>query len=259
VKNSYSILFGIKILLPFIALFFFLCLYLLVVLRSILVKFISSKLLKKVKYITPILNKISINKDEEFKPKKLDAVKNYFIHLINLFLWFFKETSTAQELSDSFAVIINFYVEKVIFLFYIDIMTTAFQSFGCKEQPNGMWTLVASPNIFCFQGGWWFLVPISILSIIIFGLGTIIYFIFLMIGSVKLKNRSFFKKINQISLQTFKKRAFFWQLTILIRKAMFSILRVFFAPISMMAFGITISFFATLLQFHYVPYRKKLQ
>jgi protein-S-isoprenylcysteine O-methyltransferase Ste14 len=70
-------------------------------------------------------------------------------------------------------------------------MTQASDIFVCTNQPNGSYTLNASPNIFCFgdasNGGWNYMLPATAIIYIIFGLGALVFFIYVYIYKKRLQ------------------------------------------------------------------------
>ena len=99
--------------------------------------------------------------------------------------------------------------------------------------------------------------PLSIISLILFGGGSMIYFMILILRYKKWKDKRFFKEINEFSLTKFKQKYFFWDLFDSLRKTTFSVLQVFFTAMTLMTFGILVIFIGLLSHFHFVPYKRK--
>jgi uncharacterized membrane protein (DUF106 family) len=96
-----------------------------------------------------------------------------------------------------------------------------------------------------------------VISIILFGLGSILYFTVLILRYKKLEKSETFISINRFTLSKYKKKFFYWDLFDSIRKASFSVLTVFFKPMFLITVGIAIVFTGMMLQVNFIPYRKK--
>jgi ABC-type sugar transport system permease subunit len=69
-------------------------------------------------------------------------------------------------------------------------MTQASEIFVCTQQPNGQFTLNNSPDIFCYgdasNGGWNYMLPATIIIYLCFGLGSLLFFIYVFIEKKRL-------------------------------------------------------------------------
>jgi hypothetical protein len=99
----------------------------------------------------------------------------------------------------------------------------------------------------------------SLMTILVYGVGAILYFGFLIVIYKRWGENESFRDINKFSLNKFKKKYFFWDAADRMRKSLFAILQVFFEPVLLMTLGIFIIFIALMLQFHLIPYKKKFQ
>eukprot|EP01080_Neovahlkampfia_damariscottae_P012581 gene12581-6401_t len=169
-----------KVLIPLILMMSFVLFYLFGVLRSIFAYKLGNLWMKRmnIRYITPP----GYSSDE--KMNKIIWIKRQFIWLYNLIIWIPRQGSTRKELAQLFHRMLNSLSAYVSFI-YIFIMTTASEIFDCYRQPNGLYTLQSSPNLFCFQGGWFALVPLSLFLYVLFGFGVCIYFAIMIIQRYK--------------------------------------------------------------------------
>jgi hypothetical protein len=110
-------------------------------------------------------------------------IKNMLVWFRNFIVWFFRQGLTRHQMQTFRNKCLNSYSTFLSFT-YIFIMTQASSLFLCTTQPNGSFTLDASPNIFCYdaradRGGWYYMLPVTIVIYIVFGLGAIVFFFFL--------------------------------------------------------------------------------
>jgi hypothetical protein len=200
----------------------FIFLYITGITRAIFAKNIGKRVAKAlgIKYITPYGSKDTLDDYQRSKLTKtqklgtliVNIVKyivNLLIWCVNFMIWMFKETQTKQELKTFFNKVVNSYL-SFISIFYIRIMTTSSQIFVCTYQPDGSWTLNKSSDLFCFQGIWWAMLPISAITFIIFGIGAFFYFGIIIVFYQKLNNSIAFMQMNKFTMQKFKKKTFFW-------------------------------------------------
>jgi hypothetical protein len=141
---------------PFLFLFAFISIYLIAVLRSVFAATIGFKIAKclKLKYKKPLESE-NESDDEEIKKKSkiketcmniVRGVSNVFIMARNFIVWCIRQKSTVVELRRLFNKIVGAYLSFISF-FFLRIMTTSFQIFGCDWQPNGSYTFKESPDI----------------------------------------------------------------------------------------------------------------
>ena len=223
----------------------------------------------KIKYITPKKIKDDLDDYQMSKLSKKELIMiqvkngssgfvNMFIWIINFFIWIFKETQSPQELRVFFNKIVNAYL-SFISVFYIRIMTTSSAIFVCTSQPDGSWTLNKSSDLFCYQGIWWAMLPISGMTFLIFGIGTFLYFGTIIVFYQKLKDNETFNQMNKFTMKKFKNKRFYWEGVDTFRKGIISVLQIFFDPMLLTSASIGVIFTAFLLHFRFIPYRKKFQ
>jgi hypothetical protein len=125
----------------------FVLLYIFGVLRSIFAYKLGNAIMKKlgIRYKTPSPYLKSMNKFQ----KSWTWIKRQFVYFYNLFVWIPRQGSTKKELVVLFNRTLNSFSAYISFI-YIFMMTTASEIFVCTYQPNGMYTLNESPNIFWF-------------------------------------------------------------------------------------------------------------
>jgi hypothetical protein len=110
---------------------------------------------------------------------------------------------------------------------------------------------------FSFRDFWFIFLPLSIISLSLFGVGAILYYSFLILRYKKLEKSETFILINRFNLSKYKKKYFFWSLFNSLRYASFSALTVFFKPMFYITIGIGIIFVGMMMQVNFIPYRKK--
>jgi hypothetical protein len=160
---SYYYVYFTNISLPYIFLLTFIFIYFISVLRSLFAATIGFKIAKmlKLKYRKPLESDDEEDSDEEEEVvKKKTKIISFFkgIHreIVNSLIWFrnfivwtIRQKSTMIELKRLFSKIVGAYLSFISF-FYLKIMTTSFQIFGCDWQPNGIYTFKESPDILWF-------------------------------------------------------------------------------------------------------------
>jgi hypothetical protein len=116
--------------------------------------------------------------------------KNVLVWLRNFCVWFIKQGLTRYQMQTFRNKCINSYTAFISFT-YIFIITQASTIFVCTRQPNGSYTLNESPNIFCFgnssNGYWNAMLPATIIIYVVFGLGAVIFFMYVFIHKKRLK------------------------------------------------------------------------
>jgi superfamily I DNA and RNA helicase len=142
---------------PFFFLFAFIVIYIIALLRSLFAATVGFKIAKclKLKYKKPVESDNEDSDDEETKKKSkvkalisgiLRAAGNGLVWVRNFFVWCIRQKSTTIELRRLFNKIVGAYLSFISF-FFLRIMTTSFQIFGCDWQPNGSYTFKESPDI----------------------------------------------------------------------------------------------------------------
>jgi hypothetical protein len=124
-----------------------------------------------------------------FLGELLLIVKNMLVWLRNFCVWFIKQGLTRHQMQTFRNKCINSYTAFLSFTF-IFIMTQASEIFVCTQQPNGQFTLNNSPDIFCYgdasNGGWNYMLPAPIVIYICFGLGSLLFFMYVFIEKKRL-------------------------------------------------------------------------
>jgi hypothetical protein len=197
----------------------------------------------------------------KFLLKVLTKVKNFFLSILrniaNFTIWWFTEKSSSREMMKIFNRIINSVFAFLSFTF-IFIMTTASEVFVCKLQPNGLYTLSTSPNIFCYQPGvWWYMFPLTIVWYIVFGGGSFVYFVLVYFKYKDWTKSTNFNERNKFMLSRFRNKLFFWEAVITLRKTILSILNIFLDPMLVIVCGIFLMFVGFLLHTNFVPFKRK--
>jgi hypothetical protein len=123
---------------------------------------------------------------------------NSFIWLRNFVVWFFKQGMTRRQMRYFLNRCVNSYMAMISFSF-IYVFTSASQILVCTQQPNGQYTLNASPDIICYQGIWYQMLPVTVLLYSFFGLGTLTLFLFVLFRKRYLDQRV--KVTNQYYLE----------------------------------------------------------
>jgi uncharacterized membrane protein (Fun14 family) len=130
--------------------------------RSLFALLIGKRIVSclKMKYRAPYeldsLDKEQLSKltKKEKKKRSLDGFKftiyNAFNFVRNFIIWILKEPFTLKQNQLYTYKLINAYF-SFISVFFIRIMTTSSQIFVCKVQPDGRFSLNASPDIFWFE------------------------------------------------------------------------------------------------------------
>jgi hypothetical protein len=142
---------------PFFFLFAFIVIYIIALLRSLFAATIGFKIAKclKLKYKKPIESDDEDSDDEQTKKKSkikslifgiLRSAGNGLIWVRNFWVWSVRQKSTVIELKRLFNKIVGAYLSFISF-FFLRIMTTSFQIFGCDWQPNDTYTFKESPDI----------------------------------------------------------------------------------------------------------------
>jgi hypothetical protein len=197
----------------------------------------------------------------KFFVKVFTKVKNFLLSIVryiaNFTIWWFTEKSSSREMMKIFNRIINSVFAFLSFTF-IFIMTTASEVFVCKLQPNGLYTLSTSPNIFCYQPGvWWYMFPLTIVWYIVFGGGSFVYFVLIYFKYKDWTKSTNFNERNKFMLSRFRNKLFFWEAVITLRKTILSILNIFLDPMLVIVSGIFLMFIGFLLHTNFVPFKRK--
>ena len=198
---SYYNKYVLKFLLP---LYFFLCTigtYLLVKLHAFIIVKFDIRRIMEIRY--PFL----------FRPS------NDFSNFSRLKMNILKFLCTPYELS--WRGIIN---SMTMFLdvLYIYLVSVAFELLNCYKQPDGSSTLFAYPAIQCYDEDWYSLLPLSIISIILYTVGIPLAFsVALVLNRKKLDSAKFNQTFGYLTRRWGKKN-YGWGLLILLRKFLLS-------------------------------------
>ena len=104
-----------------------------------------------------------------------------------------------------------YFLGKILISISRFIITSASEIFVCTAQPDGSYTLNKSPDISCYSGSWFYMLPISILAYLVFGGGSALYFIYVLIRyDILIKDKGFNQR-NKFILKRFKKKFFYWE------------------------------------------------
>lgn len=104
---------------------------------------------------------------------------------------------------------------------YTFILSTVVQPFNCSRQPNGSYTINKAPSEKCFEGNWksyeWIIYFFAIFYGFIFPFG---------IGYIFYSNRNTFNSSEFIFrfgtlISPYKKKLFFWELVIMLKRGIF--------------------------------------
>ena len=138
-------------------------------------------------------------------------------------------------------------------------MTTASEIFVCTNQPNGISTMDASPNILCYNNQVWYsMLPVSIIVLVGFNAIWLLFFGYMFLIRKRLKEKgTVYKHRFKFILRRFNSKFFFWEAVITLRKTFISILSIFFAPMSVIAFAIGILYVALVAHMNAVPFKRK--
>jgi hypothetical protein len=261
---SYITLWFLQMMMPIAFFISFMILFSLLVLRSLFSIPIRALfgLCFKIRYIKPLTS----SEDEDDSKKKnlfvdlcgsvLRTIRNAIGFILNFTIWYFTEKSNGRELMKIFNRILNSYFAFLSFSF-IFIMTTASEVFVCTRQPDGTNTLDASPDIICYQGTWLYMLPLTLFWYLLFGGGSFLYFVLIFFNFKKWSTNKNFKERNKFMLSRFKRKYFFWEAVVTLRKTILSILYIFLDDMLVIVAGIVLLFAGFLLHTNFVPFKRK--
>lgn len=113
-------------------------------------------------------------------------------------------------------------ISFVIVAFYSFLVSNASKPFNCKLQPDGTYTMAKSPSERCFTGKWNQYSGLSYIFLIVYGLffpaGLAISFVRY---RKNLDHSEFRRKFGHL-VSSYKRRFFFWELVLMLKKAGFS-------------------------------------
>jgi hypothetical protein len=261
---NYVTLWIIQMMMPIAFLLCFAILFFALVLRSAITYPIRGvlQLCFRLRYFKPI----KFDKDEEREKSKFkqifksisNAIKSFFIYFGNVFLWFFTEKSTSRQFMKIFNRITNAYLALLSFSF-IFIMTTASEIFVCTTHPDGSQTLDSSPDIVCYRDNWFTMMPLTLIWYIVFGFGSLLYFVLIFFKFSEWSKSTNFTERNKFMLSRFRKKLFFWEAVVTLRKTILSILYIFLDDMLVIVAGIFLLYAGFLLHTNFVPFKRKFQ
>ena len=134
----------------------------------------------------------------------------------NFNVWCLKHGKNRIELHNFFKKIINAYLTFLTACFAF-MMTTASEIFVCTNQPNGISTMNASPDILCYNSQVWYsMLPVSIVVLVGFNAIGITFFGYMFWIREKLKEKgTLYKHRVKFIFQRFNKKFFFWGMRII--------------------------------------------
>jgi hypothetical protein len=261
---NYITLWFLQMMMPIAFFISFMILYSLLVIRSLFSIPIRAlfSLCFKIRYIKPLT---SVEDEDDSKKKNLfvdlcqsvlRTIRNAIGFILNFTIWYFTERSNGRELMKIFNRIVNSYFAFLSFSF-IFIMTTASEVFVCTRQPDGISTLDASPDIICYQGTWLYMLPLTLFWYLLFGGGSFLYFVLIFFNFKKWSVSKNFKERNKFMLSRFKRKYFFWEAVVTLRKTILSILYIFLDDMLVIVAGIVLLFAGFLLHTNFVPFKRK--
>jgi hypothetical protein len=124
-----------------------------------------------------------------------------------------------RVISNPFERALNVYLALLVGMhIYI---TVFLEPFRCFKQFDGSFTLVASPNLNCFDGDWsihWFSIYVGLFYII--GIPGILVFLFWKFRKSKNNNNAFAWRFGLLTSR-YKQRYYWWSLYVLAKKTLF--------------------------------------
>jgi hypothetical protein len=157
----------------------------------------------------------------------------------------------ADKCIHTFMIIISFS--------YIFVLTKASEIFNCIYIPESNQTLMeADTTVTCYQGVWWAYFPFSIGLIILFGLGTLVLFLYISLNRKRISKDKVFNDRFRFLFVRFRNERLFWEAIIVLRKLLISTCVIFFAgyPMLVILFCMFVIFCSFILQTHHVPFRR---
>ncbi|EFC37832.1 predicted protein [Naegleria gruberi] len=250
----------------------------------------------EVEYLKKKEEEKKLNKKQRLKRRIIENLNDWKIWFINLFVWLrnflvwlLKEKMSAKQMKVFFNQLINGYTAFLSFTFAF-IISQASDIFYCTPQPDNTCALVSSPDISILDPQWIAMLPLAIIYFVVFGLGSILFFLSLYIYKKHLKlevrkdllihnpdltkteldelkwkpkNPVLLQKVKDFDLRfkfiqnRFKKRLFYWEIIITFRKLLLSIFNTFLLPLQTVTFALITVFIAFLLQSQFVPFKTK--
>ncbi|KAJ6235482.1 insulin-like growth factor binding protein [Anaeramoeba flamelloides] len=235
---------------PFIFLFFFLIIYIIVRAHSKIISVLSFK-------------NIFLNKCPNLMNKPSKSTDNKFMYYFKsikyiLFSPLYQSLSN-RELKDLRNIIINVYL-TLLTLLYLILAQKSLEIFNCQfEQSSQKYLLSSDSNYYCFDSTWFKILPFGIIFTILNIVGTPSLIVYLLIkNSKKLNEKEFDLKFGLLCSRYYK-NFFFWEIIIMVRKLFIVIIEIFLSnhtTISLIFMLFVIIAFL-LLQFSLKPYIEK--
>jgi hypothetical protein len=259
---NYITLWVLQMMMPVAFLLCFCLIFFLVFLRSAItypIRFMLG-LCCHIKYLKP-LKQGNYENQSLFKRlfgKFSEAIRRFFIYSTNIFIWTWTEKSNGRQFMKIFNRIVNAYFAFLSFTF-IFIITTSSEIFVCTTHPDGSQTWDSSPDITCYKDVWFTMLPLSICWYIIFGIGSLCYFVLIFFKFKEWSKSTNFSERNKFMLSRFRKKLFFWEAVVTVRKTILSILYIFLDDMLVIVGGIFLLYVGFLLHAHFVPFKRKFQ
>ncbi|KAJ6234052.1 insulin-like growth factor binding protein [Anaeramoeba flamelloides] len=230
---------------PFICLFLFLIIYLILFAHTnILYRYGNNWILRFPRLV--------------YKPSRAtDNIAAYCLHLIKYSLVspFFQSLSKRQ-LKKFKDIFINVFL-TLLTLIYLILSQKTLEIFNCKyDSYSEKYIFEPEPNYYCFESWWKKLLPLSIISIVLYIVGIPILIVYLLVKNSKVLTEKEFDLKFGLLCSRYSKSFFFWEIIIMIRKLLIVIIKSFVSEYTILQIILLlIILFATLiLQFVYQPY-----
>ena len=184
-------------------------------------------------------------------------IKGVGVWMRNIALWFVRGQLTRKQHKTMLNRCINALLTFLSFCF-IFMMTQSSNIFKCTEQTDGSSTLDYSTDITCYRDAMWFvMLPVTLIVWIILGLGSVLLFTYLYATQHRFHADSNFQQRFKFVLRRYKRRFFYWELVVTVRKFLLSVIFVFFKPMMVTVLSIAVVFISLLMHMKAVPYNKK--
>lgn len=239
---------------PLLILFLFILYYAIVDIRSRIAKCINARIL----HVPFWACYEKTRKKEALWQYVQRSILNEIVYVRNYLVWLLNREATAQQLAifrDN--TICSFFV--FLFFAYGNIVSTTMDLFNCLPQPDGSRSLVSSPDIVCFGGRWWIMLPfamiiLALVNLVIFG----VYFN--MVTALWYNNQKLtksFKRKFRFMLFRFHKRFFYWNAVLSMKQILITLLVTFLKPSWIIVLVLGVIFGMLLMHMNCVPYKKK--
>ncbi|KAL9643283.1 hypothetical protein ABK040_014739 [Willaertia magna] len=151
----------------------------------------------------------------------------------------------------------------VVSFSYVFVITKAAEIFDCQSMIDGLGKVVhlyvgSSPDLYCFENDWWIYFAFALVTFLLFGLGTILLFAYIVYKKDQaVGNMKFYARFRFLFIR-FRSGRLYWEIVIILRKLLISAAIIFFSnwPILVVLFTMFVIFISFILQTHHVPYRR---